>query len=272
MGSGIKRKETFLSTFRRRHSLRLHMSAILLATACSGVLASKLFLAFRVENFVIRYPLAVLFSYLVFFVCIKLWLLYVTPRRAGHSHLTDWLDLPTPSSGGSGGGNIPSFSGGGGAFDGGGATEAFDLDLSAAAEGPLSAVSEGASSCIEEGVSSAAEGAGEVVGEAAGAIGEGGIVGVVVLVVLSVLIAAILGSAVYIFSEAPAILSEAAFEGLLAASLVKKTRMIDDEDWIGSIFKTTWKPFAIILAVAFLAALILHSYFPEATRLSDIVR
>jgi hypothetical protein len=32
----------------------------------------------QVENFTLRYPLAVLFSYLMFFVCIKLWLVYVT--------------------------------------------------------------------------------------------------------------------------------------------------------------------------------------------------
>jgi hypothetical protein len=260
----IKRKKTFLSDFRRRHSLRIHMSAILLATAFSGVLASKLFLAFSVGNFIIRYPLAVLFSYLVFFVCIKLWLLYVSPKRTSHSNLSDWLDVPTPSSGGSTGNNIPSFHGGGGEFDGAGASASFDLNSSVAAEVPISTISEG--------TSSVADGAGDVVGEAAGAIGEGGIIGIVVLVVLSALIATILGSAVFIFSEAPMILSEAAFEGLLAASLVKKTRIIDDEDWIGSIFKTTWRPFAITLAVAFFAALILHSYFPGATKLSDILK
>jgi hypothetical protein len=173
--------------------------------------------------------------------------------------LADWLDLPSPSSGGSGGCNIPSFHGGGGAFDGGGASASFEVHSTVA-------------STISEGTSSVADGVGDAVGEAAGAIGEGGIIGIVVIAVLSILIATILGSAVYIFSEAPMILSEAAFEGLLAASLVKKARIIDDKDWIGSVLKTTWKPFAIVLAVAFFAALILHSYFPEATKLSDIVK
>jgi hypothetical protein len=260
----IKRKETFLSDFRRRYPLRVHMSAILLATAFSGVLFSKLFLAFNVENFIIRYPLAVLFSYLIFFICIKLWLLYVSPRRTSNSNLSDWLDVPSPSSGGSTGSNIPSFHGGGGTFDGGGASASFDIDSSVASEVPISIISE-SSSGISDGV-------GDVVGEAAGAIGEGGIIGIVVLAVLSILVATILGSAVYVFSEAPVILSEAAFEGLLAASLVKKARIIDDEDWIGSVFKTTWRPFAIIFAVAAVAALVLHTYFPEATRLSDILR
>lgn len=260
----IKRKETFLSDFRHRYPLRVHMSAILLATAFSGVLFSKIFLVFSVDNFIIRYPLAVLFSYIVFFICIKLWLMYVSPKKASNSNLSDWLDVPSPSSGGSIGNNIPTFHGGGGTFDGGGASASFELDSSVALEAPISTISEGSSS--------AADGIGDVVGEAAGAIGEGGIIGIVVLAVLSILVATILGSAVYVFTEAPMILSEAAFEGLLAASLVKKVRIIDDEDWIGSVFKTTWRPFAIIFCVAAVAALVLHSYFPDATRLSDILR
>jgi len=53
----INRKEIFTKDFRQRHSLRFHMSAILVTTALSGVLASKLFLVFEIDNFVIRYPL-----------------------------------------------------------------------------------------------------------------------------------------------------------------------------------------------------------------------
>ena len=85
-------------------------------------------------------------------------------------------------------------------------------------------------------------------------------------------VAVVLGGAIYVVLDAPVILSEAAFEGLLAASLVKKTRMISDECWIGSIFKTTWKSFAVTLAVALIAAICLHTFFPSATKLSDLLR
>lgn len=241
------------------------MSAILFATALSGVLASKFFLILNVDNFVIRYPLAVLFAYLIFFLCIRLWLWYVAPRKEKSSNLADWLDIPAPSSSGSGGGNIPSFHGGGGEFSGAGASASFDAHATILSETPIATISEGSSGI--------ADGVGDVVGEAAGALGEeGGIIGIVVLAVLAAVVAAILGSAIYVVSEAPIILSEAAFEGLLAASLVKKARIIDDEDWIGSIFRTTWKPFAITLTIAIIAAFILHEYFPEATRLSDILK
>lgn len=253
----LKKKENFVSTFRNRHPLRFHMSAILLATAFSGLLFSKVFLAFSVENFIIRYPLAVLFSYLIFFICIKLWLLYVAPKKRNlTSDASDWLDLPTPSSGGSPADHVPTFHGGGGSFGGGGASASFDVDSSVAPETPISTISEGASS--------AADGVGDLVGEISGPA--------IAIGVLVILIVTILGNAVFVLSEAPMILSEAAFEGLLAASLVNKAKVIDDENWIGSVFKTTWKPFASICAVAFIAALILHRYYPQATRLSDIFR
>ena len=253
----IKKKENFVSVFRNRHQLRIHMSAILLATACSGLLFSKLFLAFSVENFIIRYPLAVIFSYLIFFICIKLWLLYVSSKRSNQtSNVSDWLDLPIPSTSGSSGDHIPTFHGGGGSFDGGGASASFELDSLVAIETPVSSISEGASR--------AADGVGDLLGEVAGPA--------IAIGVLVVLLITILGNAIFVFSEAPMILSEAAFEGLLVASLVKKVSIIDDENWIGSVFKTTWKPFASISAVAFIAALILHRYYPEATRLSDIFR
>ena len=232
----IKRKEIFTKDFRQRHSLRFHMSAILVATALSGVLVSKIFLVFKVDNFVIRYPLAVLFVYLIFFLCIKLWLWYVAPRKKTRSSLAEWLDIPTPSSSGSGGGNIPSFHGGGGEFSGAGASASFDAPATILSETPITTISEGSSGI--------ADGVGDVVGEAAGALGEeGGIVGIVVLAVLAAVVAAILGSAIYVVSETPIILSEAAFEGLLAASLAKKARIIDDEDWIGPHFQNDLEAF-----------------------------
>lgn len=260
----LKRKDTFTRDFKQRHPLRFHMSAILLATGLSGVLASKLFLILQIDSLVIRYPLAVLIAYLIFFLCVKLWLWHVTPRRVSESRWTDWVDFPSSSPGGSGG-DLPSFHGGGGDFSGAGASASFDVDASIVSETPIAHVSEGASGIVD--------GVGEVVGEAAGALGEeAGVIGIVVLAALAAVVATLLGSAIYMIAEAPIILSEAAFEGILAASLLSKVRIIDDEDWIGSIFKTTWKPFMATFAVALIAAFILHVYFPEATKLSEVLK
>jgi len=260
----MKNKERFQKQFRQRYLLRYHMGVILLATGFSGVLISKLLLVLHVDNFVLRYALAVILSYLVFFLCIRLWLLYVSPKRTAKSNLTDWLDFPTLS-GGSTGEGVSALHGGGGKFLGAGASGSFDAHSSIATETSVSTIAEGASGGIS--------GVGDVVSGAADAVGdEGGIIGIVVLAVLAAIVAVILGGAMYVILEAPAILSEAALEGLLAASLVKKTRLIDGENWMGSVLKATWKPFIVTLAFAILAGVILCAHFPEAHRISDILK
>ncbi len=64
----LTRKAEFVRDLRGRCSLRLHMCAILAATGCSGVLASKVLLALGLTSLAIRYPLPVLLAYVVFFL------------------------------------------------------------------------------------------------------------------------------------------------------------------------------------------------------------
>ncbi|MDA8142091.1 MAG: hypothetical protein M0036_25870 [Desulfobacteraceae bacterium] len=248
-------KRHFLRRFRERFALRFHMTIILVATACSGVFASKLFLSAGISNFLVRYPLSVVFAYLVFFLCIKLWLIYMGPKKqtrgSDFSNTFDLLDLP-------GSGSRAVFRAGGGHFGGGGASSSFELP---------------ASGIVGEGGSGAAESLGDAVGEAAGAIGdEGGIAAVVVVACLAAIIATILGASIYMIYEAPVILSEAAFEAFLAATLLKSTKKIYSGDWLGSIFAATWKPFLITFIMALAAGGLLHYYFPEAHKVAEIIQ
>src|SRR6266567_2792247 len=277
-------KITFTERFKNRLPLRLHMTLILLATGLSGLLTTRLLLAAGVEDIVIRYPLAVLFSYLVFFILIKLWLKYlaVTPTqevREKKSSLGDTLSnfADFPSGGGGSGGSFSGagghFSGGGGQFLGGGTSGGFDDMGAIITEGAGNAISETAGNAA----GSVAEGSGSVIGDAAGdavsALVDGDIlVPVVLLMAIGAIIAAVLGAGIYMISEAPMILSEAAFEFVLAAGLVKGSHAMDSPDWIGSVFRTTWKPFGIALVVAFAGALTIHVTCPEVTRISELVR
>ena len=256
-------KQAFQKHLQHRYSLRLHMFIILVATILSGVLSSKLVLVLDVTDFRIRYPLSVLLSYLVFFVCIKLWLCCISPQKSDKTNTLGWLDLPSASGRASGGGVVPQLSAGGGQFSGAGASGFFEGHDAAIVETGLLSTPQPTPT------SSASDGIGDVLDGAAGALGDDDII--VAVIVLAVLVGTILFAAVYVLYGAPAILSEAAFEGLLAASLVKRTRAMSDESWVGSIFRTTWKPFAVTVVVAFLSGVVLHSYFPEAIRLVDIL-
>jgi hypothetical protein len=259
----IPGKQAFQKHFQRKFSLRLHMAAILLATTLSGVLFAKVLLMCNIADFRIRYPLSVLLSYLVFFFCIKLWLFCISPSKSDKTNALAWLDFPSPSDQGSGGGGIPSFRGGGGQFSGAGASGSFEGHDAAIVETGILSTSQSTPA------SGASDGVGDVVSEAAGALGDDNVI--VAVIVLAVLVATILFSTVYVLYGAPAILSEAAFEGFLAASLIKRTRAMSDQSWVGSIFRTTWKPFTVTIGVAFLSGVVLHSYFPEAARLADVL-
>lgn len=258
----IMKRHKFTSYIEERFFLRFHMSLILTATALSGLLATKVLLLLNVREMLIRYPLAVVFSYLVFFVLIKIWLWYISfssnERKGSIVEKTmeavgDFpvdLSVNLPSSGGG------PFSFGGGSSGGGGASAGFDT---------------GGSSILDsssEIVSSAGKGVGNAVGDAASGIfdDEGGLV----LVVLGLLIAAIFGASLYLIYSAPAVLSEAAFEALMATTLLKATRRIDEPDWMGSVLRATIVPFIIIFLLSLLLAGTIESYWPDAAKLADV--
>jgi hypothetical protein len=255
-------KQAFERHLQRRYSLRLHMFVILLATTLSGILFSKILLFFDVIDFKVRYPLAVVFSYLVFFVCIKLWLAWIASVKESKTSATDWLDLTTPSFRGGTEKVLPSIHGGGGQFLGAGSSNSFDSPETALVETTVSSdlppLGGGKSEDIRE-----------AIGEAAGALGDDNVI--VAVIVLAVLVATILASTILLLYGAPAILAEAAFQGVLAASLIKRTKAISDKAWAGSILKATWKPFAVTLGVAFFGGAVLHIYFPRVVRLADIL-
>jgi hypothetical protein len=268
MNTFIRQKTKFVERFKKLHSLRFHMTLILMATVCSGFLATRLLLAMHVDNVLVRYPLAVIFAYLVFFTAIKLWLKYISPARAVNitkdhtSSVLDTVDIPLSSPTGGGSSVGQAFQGGGGGFSGAGASANFDEAAAAFAESGSGGIDTGG-------------GIGEVVGDAAGdaasALGdEGGVVVVVIFAVLAAALAAVVGTGIYLVYEAPLILSETAFNFCLAASLVRGTRRIHSDDWMGSVLKTTGIPFAVTLALSLLAGYLIHHYFPGVTRISEL--
>jgi hypothetical protein len=233
-------RSRFITNIRKRLPLRLHMTLILMVTSLAGVGASKLLFHFGVNNVALRFPLTVTLAYLVFLALVKIWLYLISKAPAsqvvdniGDALTPDFPLLDLSSS-------MPSaFTGGGGSFDGGGASDGF----------------------------------GDVVGGTADAVDdEGGLALVVVLSLLAVLLFSVLGGAAYLIWEGPAILSEAAFNALLAASLVKSSRRMNEPDWLGSVFKATWKPFSAILTFSLLAGWAMHHYLPKAVQIADVIR
>ena len=259
---GSRRVQLFMRRLRERFFLRFHMFLILTATGMVGVLASKLLLLAQMENIIVRYPLAVICSYLAFFLCVKLWLAYISASQPLSSSGITANVLPDLNmSGGSpvSSAGIPEFGGGGGGTSGGGgATGVF--------EGP--AADAGAALQSSSGISDAGSGTGGTIGNAVSGLFDVDDDGII-LIAIGVLLAAIFGVSIYLVYIAPHILSEAAFNFLLGTSLIKSYKKINHPDWIGSVFRDTYKPFICVLIIAFAAAWIIHSYAPGITKLSD---
>ncbi len=247
----ISLKKRFTASLHKRYFLRIHMFVILLTATLAGVLATKVMLTFGLQNVSVRYPITVLFAYLVFFGAIKFWLFLMTGSSSNTgSKILDGTDLPLSSGGGS---EIADFVGGGGNAGGAGASADFGDAL--------------------QNTDDATSGVGDALGDAVGGVtdDEGGLALVVVLGLLALLLVSVLGTGVFLIWEAPAILSEAAFNTVLAASLMRSTKHINTPDWEGSVFRATWKPFAIVLVFALLAGCAMHRYIPQASSLMDVI-
>jgi hypothetical protein len=278
MIKSLAKKSRIIRFLKERLLLRFHMSLILIGTFLAGLLVSKLLLVLHVNSMLVRYPIAVLFSYISFFVFVHIWLWYV--RKNARTDLADAIDLVSaPDVSGSGGETISDTGiefdgGGGGQFGGGGASGSFSFPQASVSEsaGISSAagnrivesaaeITDGTSSAMEEGSSAAGEAAGS-------ALEEGGLI----LVVLGFILAVVFGAGIYLIYEAPMILSEAAFDFLLASSLIRGARKLDRPDWMSGVFKTTWIPFAVILLLSLLFASVAYNYCPQAAKLSEVLK
>jgi len=259
------------SLLTHRYFVRLHMGLMLGGVILSGVWASVLLRWAGLPNPALRYPLAVVVSYLVFFGLVRLWLLYVERTSPG-GRQSRGLDLSgigstgstswggsSGSSGSAGGG----LGGRGGGFGGGGASTGFE-EANAAPQPvvlPLSSSSPAARP------SGGGHSGGSGHSGRSGGSGGGGGDGLGILIALAVLVAAICGAGIYLVYQAPAILSEAAFHAALLPGLVKVARGAHDESWERSVLGSTWIPFTLVLALAAILGGVIRHNCPEAATL-----
>ena len=93
---------------------------------------------------------------------------------------------------------------------------------------------------------------------------------VLIVVAVGAIVLVILGGGMFIIYQAPSILSDAAFEALLASGFLRSTRDISSGNWIGSIIKRTWIPFRIITLVATMSGWTIGYFCPVALQLLEI--
>lgn len=241
----IDRAEAML---RRADRPRFQMSIIVLVTGAVGLLTSYLLLHLGLESMALRYPLAVLASYMAFLALLGLWLRY---QRLRLDDVVSVVDLPTPDSidiGSPG----PEFTPGGGQFGGGGASASFD-------DGAAAGVVESAPPAPS--LSSGGGWSVDVDGDELA----------LVLIALAAVAGAVTAS-VYIVVAAPGLLAEILVDGLIAGALCRKLSHAESQHWLAAAVKKTW---ALALGLAVLLSVLgfaFQKFAPQATSVGDWLR
>jgi hypothetical protein len=256
--------ERFRSALTKNYFIRLHMTVMILLVLLSGLIASRLLLLAGLSHMGIRYPLAVLVSYFAFFGLIRIWISYVSraSRRAKGSGIDLGDFVPNGSDSFSGGSAKAAgqLAEGGGKFGGGGASASFVDGESAAARPAIVPVVSARSSGSSGSKSSSGFGL-DLDGD-----------GVWLLVLFVLLVAAIFGAGVYIVYQAPVILSEAAFQTVLASGLVRTARNSHDPGWMEGVLKSTFLPFALVLVLSGVFGYQAHKRCPGAVTVRQVFR
>lgn len=230
--------------------VRFHMALILSAVIASGVLSSKLLLDLGVHSMRLRYPIAVLGSFLVFLLLVRIWIWYVcrVKNRALSIANMDGGNIQIGWGGGSGGGSAQPFAFGGGSSGGGGASDAW---------GEGAVAPSGGSSSISSGIGSSFD----------IDLGDDG----VILVLLAALALSIVAAGGYLIYVAPNLLPEAAWQALLASSLTRVSKRIDHQDWLSSVMRATSVPFIVVLVMAATLGWVAHRHCPPAVKLHEVL-
>ncbi|WP_454723633.1 MULTISPECIES: hypothetical protein [Cupriavidus] len=245
-----------LATLTQRFFMRCHAALLALWALSIGVLASKLLWMAGVDALPLRYGLATAAAYLALLLGLRGWLAYVglspllrAGRGTGKTDKADLAgdaadllaDLPLSISGGGARGAASAVAGRGGTFDGGGASGDFATD--------------------------AGSGAGKALGLAGDADDALGLI----LLVLSLLLAALLG-AFYVASQGPLLLAEVAFEALLAGGMVKVARRADQADWLRAAVRRSALPALLVCVLAVGLGFALQHWFPGKPSLVHVLR
>jgi hypothetical protein len=243
--------EAVHADLRRRRWLRWH--AFLLASICLGAgwAVSAGLMTAGVDSLALRWSMALGIAYLIYIGLLGAWCHWLVSRdEASDPGIDPGVDLPL-SSADPGPTGAHFASGGGGDFAGGGAGASFDV--------------------APDATGGAVEAAGHVVGIAASA-DEGAIVLVPLALAIGValLIGSALGFAVFGLFGVEVMLG-VAVEIVLASAGGAIAYKAGREGWLEHAVRRTVAPFAIVLALALLAGLVIEYSVPTAKSLPQAI-
>jgi hypothetical protein len=243
-------RERFVAWMKERFFLRIHMAVILGFTFLAGLAVTKLLLETGNTNLALRYGMAVAASYVAFLMLMKAWLWSMDqgPGDVDADDVVDALDAATDvGSHMARDGSRAGFEGGGGRFGGGGASHRFADTGTSSPSGSSSG-----GSGVLDGISGDDD-------------------GLVLVLVIAVVALGIALSGLYLVYAGPTILAEAAFEALLAGSLLRGARKAESPGWVGGVVKATAIPFLIIFVLGVGLGWYANRACPQARKMAAVL-
>jgi hypothetical protein len=241
------------------------MTLILVATFAVGLLTVHGLFAIHIAKLWTRYAIAVIVAYGAFLGLLKMWLIYFAicirhahGKGSGGIDIGDFCDFSGSGTSSGSSSSVSELGSGGGKFGGGGASAEWGTDESQ----PVIAVPMRATSATtSHGGSSSSSGFGlDLDGDEI----------VLVLIIIAVAFA-IIGAGAYLIWAAPTILSDTAFNAVLASALIHKTKKVSHPEWVGSVLHATATPFAIVFALTVLMGWYAQHICPSALRVRDAI-
>lgn len=239
MNPQIDQIHLFSESLNGKFSLRFHMSVILLGTAFAGSLIYVWLRDIGLDLLLLRLPLALILVYPIFFVYVKIWLIYITPaKNRTNQQKSSWLDRLEFTTTADNKNSPPRepFLGKGGQFSGAGASSSFVSDQMNAVEktndtGEASSNKNASSSDSNDGWAK-----------------------IMTIALIIVILASVTGTVSYLIFKAPRILSEVAFQYSPALSDAENANK--KTAWKGKLFANTWLPYSIMLLVFIIVGIV----------------
>jgi hypothetical protein len=248
-----------------RASPRLHMLTLVSVTAAVGFAASFLLLKLGLTRTVLRYPLAVSVAYLAFLGLVNLWLRCFRLRerargpRQADSSIFDFVEVPIDSMW-RGGGPSPFEFGGGGGFDGAGASGVWSDPTVAGQIAPSVVPQPSAAGSTATSASSGHS------GWSFDFDSDGWL-----LIVAAVVAALAFGVIIYVVYIAPALFAELLLDAGFAAGLYRRLAKGERRTWLATAVRKTAVPAAAVAALLALSGLIVQSVYPDAVSVGRVV-
>lgn len=244
---------------------RVQISAMLAITAMSAFLSSVIMLRLDVTDMAIRYPLAVIFGYVVFLILLRIWIWLQTEDSSNDLNvdLPDGIPIPDLGNGSS---SSDAFSmGGGGDFAGAGSGGDW-AETDVPTPMPTAFVAKPSPISASNTLSSSSGSGSSGFSFDFGDIDDG-----VALLIVGVVLVLVFGTLVYVVWIAPILFAELIIDAAVVGGLYRPIKNIERRHWLMTALKKTGIPALIILILLFIAGTVMQSAVPEAITIGQFL-